>query len=385
MTLLTPSIRLGIASALPLASLLAVAACSSSSDPDNTTSGAVGGTQGPVTVTNTSAATTDGAAQGGPSGTGTTSATTGSTATTGGTATTGSTATTATTTGSSGTTTGSFTATASGTGGAGSVGTQGSTTASTTQGAGGNGAGGNGTASTTGSSEPTFHIFMLMGQSNMAGATPYNDGDKNTDERLKVWGGCNQPAGQWNTANPPLSDCPGEKGWNLNNSVDPGIWFGKTLLEKLPAGDTIGLVGTAESGESINTFISGGSHHNMILNKIAGVKNDGRFAGVIFHQGESDCGAPDWPGKVVQLYNEVKAAFGVDYDVPFILGEIPAGNAGCAPMHNPRVHEAADQLPMGYWISQEGTRIFDQYHFDHDSVVLMGTRYGEKMIEALGW
>jgi len=225
---------------------------------------------------------------------------------------------------------------------------------------------------------------MLMGQSNMAGVADKQASDNNTDERLKVWGGCNQPAGQWNTANPPLNDCPGEKGWNLSTSVDPGIWFGKTLLEALPEGDTIGLVGTAESGESITTFIAGGSHHQMILNKIAAVKDAGRFAGVIFHQGESDCNSGSWPGQVVQLYNEVKEAWGVDYDVPFILGEIPAGNAGCF-SHNDKVHQAADQLPMGAWISQEGTAIMDQYHFDHPSVVLMGTRYGEKMIEMLGW
>jgi hypothetical protein len=226
---------------------------------------------------------------------------------------------------------------------------------------------------------------MLMGQSNMAGVAPSNAGDRNTDTRLKVWGGCNQPAGQWNTASPPLNDCPGEKGWNLSNSVDPGIWFGKTLLERLPAGDTIGLVGTAESGESINTFISGGSHHQMILRKIAETKTaqNARFAGVIFHQGESDSGQSSWPGKVVQLYNEVKAAWGVSFDVPFILGELPAG--GCCSGHNTLVHQAADMLPMGHWVTQQGTQVMDQYHFDHASVILMGQRYGETMIDALGW
>jgi hypothetical protein len=246
---------------------------------------------------------------------------------------------------------------------------------------------GGGEAGTGGapSSSPTFHIFMLMGQSNMAGVADKQASDQNTDERLKVLGGCNQPAGQWNLANPPLSDCPGEKGWNLSTAVDPGIWFGKTLLEKLPEGDTIGLVATAESGESINTFISGGSHHQMILNKIAKAKTaeNARFAGIIFHQGESDSGQSSWPGKVVQLYNEVKAAWGVDYDVPFILGELPAG--GCCSGHNSLVHQAADMLPDGHWVSQQGTNVMDQYHFDHASVVLMGTRYGEKMIEALGW
>lgn len=248
--------------------------------------------------------------------------------------------------------------------------------------------GGSGGAASGGSSNSggTLHVFMLMGQSNMAGVAKRQPSDNNSDDRFKVFGGCNYKAGEWSTVvTPPLNECPGEKGWNLSDTVDPGMWFGKTLLPKIPAGDTIGVVGTAESGESINTFISGGSHHQMILNKIAGAKKtpNARFAGIIFHQGESDNTQASWPGKVVQLYNEVKAAWGVDYDVPMILGELPAG--GCCSAHNTRVHEAADQLPKGYWISQSGTKVMDEYHFDHDSVVLMGTRYGEKMIEALGW
>ncbi|CAN99484.1 MULTISPECIES: sialate O-acetylesterase [Sorangium] len=263
------------------------------------------------------------------------------------------------------------------------AGTGGGATSSTTAGTGSDSSG----AGTGGApnSRPTFHIFMLMGQSNMAGVAAKQASDQNSDQRLKVLGGCNQPAGQWNLANPPLSDCPGESRINLSTSVDPGIWFGKTLLGKLREGDTIGLIGTAESGESINTFISGGSHHQTILNKIAKAKTaeNARFAGIIFHQGETDTGQSSWPGKVVQLYNEMKAAWGVDYDVPFILGELPAG--GCCSVHNNLVHQAADMLPDGYWISQEGTKVMDQYHFDHASVVLMGTRYGEKMIEALKW
>jgi hypothetical protein len=123
----------------------------------------------------------------------------------------------------------------------------------------------------------------------------------------------------------------------------------------------------------------------MILTKIAAVKTakNARFAGVIFHQGESDNTQSTWPAKVVQLYNEVKAAFGVSYDVPFILGELPQG--GCCGAHNDFVHQAAEKLPMGAWVSQDGTKVMDQYHFDHASVILMGKRYGEKMIEKLKW
>jgi hypothetical protein len=259
-------------------------------------------------------------------------------------------------------------------GGAGSGGASGSA-------AGGNG--GNGGSGTT--REPVFHIFMLMGQSNMVGVARSESSDRNTDERLKIWGGCNQKAGQWNVANPPLNDCPGGSGINLSTSVDPGIWFAKTLLKKLPAGDTVGLVGTAESGEKIETFLTGGKYHDAILKKIAAVKTakNARFAGVIFHQGESNFNQGTWPNLVVQLYQEVKAGFGVSYDVPFILGELPMG--GCCSGHNALVRQAAMKLPIGAYVSQEGTKVMDEYHFDHASVVLMGTRYGDKMIEALKW
>jgi hypothetical protein len=372
---------------LPLLPLLAIAACSDDTKTDapvgNSSGGrggfATGGIQastGGVATTGGINSGTGGVATGGAS----TNPVTGGTApaTGGGTnnSNTGGAANGGTTSASGGAANGGTTSASGGAGG----------TANGGNSAGKSSAGGSNAGNTgSGGGSPVFHIFMLMGQSNMAGVAKKQASDDNTDDRLKVLGGCNQPAGQWNTAHPPLNDCPGEKGWNLNDTVDPGIWFGKTILEKLPKGDSIGLVGTAESGESINTFITGGSHHQMILNKIAKAKTapNARFAGVIFHQGESDSGQNTWPDKVVQLYNEVKQAWGVSYDVPFILGELPAG--GCCSGHNTQVHAAADKLPIGAWVSQEGTKVMDEYHFDHASVVLMGQRYGQKMIEELKW
>lgn len=363
--------------AISSATLLALPSCSDDATPGSAAGGNGGsGLVGAGTSTGGTGATAAGSSQAGAN-PGSAGSTGGVNAGTGGTGAAG--------TGTAGGT-GTGGANAGGTGMGNSGGTSASGAGAGGVAAAGAGTGGAGTAGAGGtSSEPVFHIFMLMGQSNMAGVAKNEASDKNTDARLLVWGGCNQPAGKWNTANPPLNDCPGEKGWNLSDSVDPGIWFGKTMLGKLRPGDTIGLVGTAESGESINTFITGGSHHQMILNKIAAVKGakNARFAGVIFHQGESDSGQSAWPGKVVQLYNEVKAAFGVSYDVPFILGELPQG--GCCGGHNTLVHQAADMLPKGAWVSQDGTKVLDQYHFDHASVVIMGKRYGDKMIEKLGW
>lgn len=352
--------RLRVAALCPVLSLFAFAACGSPTE-ENGSGGAGAGGSASIAGTPSSGSSAGGAPLGGTHSGG---------SSTGGTGAGGS--------GTSGAATGGvFTG-----GGAGNGSGGGSTAGSSATGGTGGAAGAGGTGSM---GEPVFHIFMLMGQSNMAGVAKSEASDKNTDERLKVWGGCNQKAGQWNLANPPLSDCPGGSGINLSTSVDPGIWFAKTLLKKLPAGDTIGLVGTAESGEKIETFITGGKHHDSIMKKIAAVKTakNARFAGVIFHQGESNTGQGTWPGLVKQLYNEVKAGFGVTYDVPFILGELPAG--GCCSSHNTLIRQAAMQLPLGSYVTQDGTKVMDEYHFDHASVVLMGTRYGDKMLEALKW
>jgi hypothetical protein len=125
------------------------------------------------------------------------------------------------------------------------------------------------------------------------------------------------------------------------------------------------------------------------LNKIEFAKNseNAHFEGIIFHQGESDSGqdGQTWINRVVQLYDESKAAMGIDYDVPFIAGELPADSGNCCSGHNMWINQLPSALPMGFVVTQEGTKRFDQYHWDHDSVVTMGKRYGETMLEALGW
>ena len=151
----------------------------------------------------------------------------------------------------------------------------------------------------------------------------------------------------------------------------------------------MGLVPTAVSGQWIETFLEGGIHHQNILDKIqiaAGVQN-ARFSGIIFHQGESNNGDATWPGKVLQLYTQVKAAMGIDYDIPFIAGEMLYGG-GCEG-HNALVREVPNLGGNFDYVSAEGLVMApgDEWlvHFSHDSQVTLGRRYGEKMRVALGW
>jgi hypothetical protein len=236
-------------------------------------------------------------------------------------------------------------------------------------------------------SEKKFHCFLLLGQSNMAGYAKSQSSDKVEDPRVLVLGFDNNSAlgrvtDQWDVACPPL-----HASWL--DAIGIGDWFGKTMIEKAPSGDTIGLIPCAISGEKIETFMkSGGTKYDWIVKraKLAQQKG-GIIDGIIFHQGESNSGDSSWPGKVKTLVEDLKKDLNLG-DVPFLAGEL-LYSGPCAG-HNKLVNQLPSLIKNCYVISADGL-IQDpadtQYHlhFGHDSEVTFGKRYAEKMIQALGW
>ncbi|GEM_PF-1065876 len=242
------------------------------------------------------------------------------------------------------------------------------------------------TVTTTPTAAAKFHCFLLLGQSNMAGYAKTQDSDRVEDPRVLVLGYDNNPrlgrvTNEWDIACPPLHPA-----WL--DAIGPGDWFGKTMIQKVPAGDTIGLIPCAISGEKIETFMkSGGSKYDWIINraKLAQQKG-GVIEGIIFHQGESNNGDPNWPGKVATLVEDLRKDLNLG-DVPFLPAELPY-TGGCAG-HNKLVNQLPSLISNCYVVSANGLVIDpdDTYnlHFSHDSTVTLGKRYAEKLIQVLGW
>ncbi|WOO37090.1 non-reducing end alpha-L-arabinofuranosidase family hydrolase [Anaerocolumna sp. AGMB13020] len=240
---------------------------------------------------------------------------------------------------------------------------------------------------TTTPSAAKFHCFLLLGQSNMAGYALAQASDKVEDPRVLVLGYDNNAAlgrvtDQWDVASPPL-----HASWL--DAIGPGDWFGKTMIQKVPAGDTIGLIPCAISGEKIETFMkSGGTKYNWIINraKLAQQKG-GVIEGIIFHQGESNSGDPSWPGKVKTLVEDLRKDLNLG-NVPFLAGEL-LYSGPCAG-HNTLVNQLPSLITNCSVVSASGLVVDSgdtQYrlHFSHDSSVTLGKRYADKMIQALGW
>jgi len=233
--------------------------------------------------------------------------------------------------------------------------------------------------SPTTSSKGKFHCFLLLGQSNMAGYPKAQDSDKVQNERIRV---LDYNSNQWRVAVPPLHET-----WQ--GAIGPGDWFSKTIINNIPAGDTIGLIPCAISGEKIETFMkSGGSKYSWIISRSQLAQQAGGVIdGIIFHQGESNNGDSSWPGKVNTLVTDLRTDLKLG-NVPFIAGEL-LYSGSCAG-HNKLVNQLPSVVKNCYVVSASGLVVDPadtQYklHFGHDSQVTLGKRYAEKMIGALGW
>ncbi len=232
-----------------------------------------------------------------------------------------------------------------------------------------------------------FHCFLLLGQSNMAGYALAQAADKVEDSRVLVLGYDNNSAlgrvtDQWDVACPPL-----HAAWL--DAIGPGDWFGKTMIQKVPAGDTIGLIPCAISGEKIETFLKvGGSKYSWIIHRAQLAQQAGGvIEGILFHQGESNSGDTSWPGKVKTLVADLRNDLNLG-NVPFLPGEL-LYSGPCAG-HNTLVNQLPSLITNCSVISASGL-VQDpgdttyHLHFSHDSSVELGKRYAAKMIQVLGW
>lgn len=261
-----------------------------------------------------------------------------------------------------------------------------------TMGAGGEPAGSGGTLPGDAGDADGMELFILFGQSNMAGSAAIEAQDRTENPRVKVLGmyDCAQTGrvyNEWAVATPPLHSCGGGLG--------PADSFGKAMAEAWPDSE-IGLVPNAVPGVEIDYFGGGISNENpsyralpedwdnafeMMVARSELAMQSGRVRGILFHQGESDCGQSAWVGKVATIVGNLKQRLSLGEDVPFIAGELPYSSQ--CQGHNPYVGQLPIQLPEAVVVSAEGLDIFDDYHFDSPSVRTFGQRYADAFLSVV--
>lgn len=241
--------------------------------------------------------------------------------------------------------------------------------------------------------DPSFYVFLLIGQSNMEGPAQPQQQDREENPRVRVlaYDDCAQLGrtyNEWYTASPPLHGC--------GSGVGPGDSFGKALAEAFPDA-TIGLVPCGVMAAEIDLFrkdvISDrrgeynippdnhwGGAYEWMIERARVAQESGVIRGIIFHQGESDNTDGAWVGKVEEIVTDLKRDLGLG-DIPFVAGELLYG--GCCSAHNTYINQLPGAITNAFVASASGLVGLDRAHFDLEGQRELGARFGEIMIEAL--
>lgn len=238
--------------------------------------------------------------------------------------------------------------------------------------------------------DPNFHIYLTIGQSNMEGWGTVEAQDRVTHARVKVFADLSCPElnrvyGNWYTAQPPLNRC-----WA---GIGPADYFGKAMADAMPA-VTIGLVPAAISGAPIEWFqksvplgkteavippqFTGG--YPWLLDMAKKAQQAGVIKGIIFHQGESNSGDPQWKFKVQEIVRDLRADLQLA-DVPFVAGEVLYADYGsCCSAHNQQINLLPGLIANAHVVSAQTLPGVDQFHFTSASYRELGKRYASVML-----
>lgn len=253
--------------------------------------------------------------------------------------------------------------------------------------------------------DPNFHIYLCLGQSNMEGNARIEPIDSvGLPDRFLMMATTDyqeqeRTTGGWYPAVPPLV--------RAHTGLGPVDWFGRSMADKMPASEKIGVIVVAIGGcriehldkdfdpasladepdwlkSSVKAF---GDHpYNRMLECAKKAQQSGVIKGILLHQGESNTGDPEWPAKVNKLYNDLLTDLGLSAaDVPLVAGEVVTAEQGgkCGSM-NSIINSLPQTIPTAYVVSSENlTQNGDGLHFTAQSYRELGARYANAMVAAL--
>jgi hypothetical protein len=227
--------------------------------------------------------------------------------------------------------------------------------------------------------DPNFELYILAGQSNMAGRGTITDEYKNAgSEKVLML----TKDGKWVQAKHPIHfDKP-------SAAVGPGMAFGLEMLKANP-NVKIGLIPAAVGGSPIESWLPGaldaatGTHpYDDAVARIKLAMQSGVIKGIIWHQGESNSNRPEQVKAYVEQLKELIGRFrkltGND-NLPFVAGELgryaPFGNI------NDEINKLPSVVPFTAVATTENlVHRGDNLHFDSPSADELGKRYAAKML-----
>jgi hypothetical protein len=230
-----------------------------------------------------------------------------------------------------------------------------------------------------------FHLYLLVGQSNMAGRGKVEAEDKKPIANLLML----DKENHWVPAVDPLHfDKP-------SAGVGPGRTFGMAVAS-VDATITVGLIPCAAGGSPIDAWKPGAYHAQTkshpwddAIKRAKLAQEKGVIKAILWHQGESDSSdkfASAYAGKLKDLVLAFRKE--LNTDAPFLVGQL--GEFEGKPWSEgykivDQAHrELPQQLPNVAFVSSQGLgHGGDKLHFDAKAQREFGKRYAAAYFELL--
>lgn len=227
-----------------------------------------------------------------------------------------------------------------------------------------------------------FYIFLLAGQSNMAGRGLVQPADTVSSSRVLMLNKNNE----WVYAKEPFHYYePGRTG------LDCGLSFGKELSHLYGKNITIGLVPCAIGGSSIEQWLGDSNYRGVklysnFLQKAQAASQTGIIKGLLWHQGESNAGARSYKNykENLQVFFERVRKDLNQPDLPVYAGQLGSYLSKIANPNAEAVNNDLQRLSISYKnfhviYTGDLTCKSDTIHFDSRSQREMGKRFAKEV------
>ncbi|WP_166830733.1 sialate O-acetylesterase [Thalassoroseus pseudoceratinae] len=216
-----------------------------------------------------------------------------------------------------------------------------------------------------------LHVYLLIGQSNMAGRAPFSD------EQSGAIAGCYLLNGddQWEPAKNPFNRYSTIRKSLSMQKMNPGYGFVE-MMSKAKKDATIGLVVNAKGGTKIEQWAKGTQFYKEAVRRAKEAQKTGTLKGILWHQGEGNGSNPEgYLKKLETLITDLRTDLGNE-ELPFVAGQVQN-----LPPINDQIAELPATVPHTGFASSKGLKTMDRWHFDTPSMQKLGQRYAQEMLK----